>query len=203
MGLEPAVGTKFIITCIVATWLVACATGVGDPGASEDEIAESGGAGSGGDPDDPGDGGDTGSGNSGNMPMGSGGAGATPGSGGDAGPVCDPPNHLCGGICVGNTPQTGCYQSQSCTACPTPTNGSATCAADGTCAAMCNAPYVAQGASCVCPQQCCSNNDCGGGATCQNGTCVQPMTCDQVLCTALCLVQGKFGLCQGNTCLCL
>ena len=199
MAVELSVGIKLIIPFVVAALVTACATGIGDPAASENEITESGGAGSGG---DLGDGGDSGSGNSGNVP-GSGGSGAMPGTGGDPGPQCDPPNHMCGGICVGNTPATGCYQSQSCAACPNPVNGTASCSIDGACAAMCNAPYVAQGNSCVCPQQCCSNNDCGGGATCQNGTCVQPMTCDQVQCTALCLIQGKFGLCQGNSCVCL
>ncbi len=176
--------------------LVACATageGVGVEELNEGGDASTSGAGGDGGDDDP----------MMNTTSGTGGAGGMSGTGGMA-PQCEPPGHLCGGICVGNTPATGCYQSVSCASCPTPLHGSATCTPDGLCAAECNAPYVPNGANCVCPTQCCSDADCGGGgSTCQNGTCTTPQTCDQVQCTAICLIQGLFGLCVGNTCTCL
>ena len=127
--------------------------------------------------------------------------GQGPGGGGAGSPMCTPPEHLCGGICVGNTPQTGCYQSTSCNPCPFVTNGTTKCTNDGLCDFDCAAPYVKSGSICSCPTQCCSNADCSGGATCENGQCVEP--CDQVLCTALCLIQNKVGLCQNNQCVCL
>lgn len=172
----------------------ACATGIeGDGGELDGDggDASMGGAGGNGKTDDP---------------MMTTTSSSTTGGGGMGGmaPECDPPGHLCGGICVGNTPATGCYQSSTCASCPTPTNGTATCTMDGQCAAQCNSPYVPNGASCICPMQCCSDADCGGGGSvCQSGTCTTPQTCDQVQCTAICLIQGLFGICQGNQCLCL
>lgn len=182
---------------LVAT-LAACATG-GGTGESEEDVVEQGGMGGtqpmggmGGSP-------------TGMPPSGTGGTGTalpgTGGMGGDPGPTCDPPQHLCGGICTGNTPATGCYQSLSCDPCPTVVNGTATCDTNGQCAAMCNSPYVPSGTSCVCPNQCCSDADCGSGASCQSGACVQD--CDEGACIAVCLIQGKVGVCVSNQCTCL
>ncbi|MCA9623383.1 MAG: hypothetical protein KC731_30390, partial [Myxococcales bacterium] len=134
------------------------------------------------------------------------GTGGEPGFGGDMGsggmgPQCNAPQHLCGGICVGNTPATGCYQSMSCTACPNVPNGTATCTMDGYCGANCNPGYMPSGTTCVCQSQCCSDADCGSGSSCQNGTCVAD--CDQALCIAACLLQMKVGICVSNSCVCV
>jgi len=129
----------------------------------------------------------------------SGGGDGGSGSGGDPND-CMVPQHVCGGLCVDNTPGTGCYQSTSCSACPTPTNGSATCTTDGLCDVMCTAPYVKNGTNCNCPTQCCSNTECGSGETCENGSCVAP--CDPPTCIATCLLQQKVGICLNNICVC-
>jgi hypothetical protein len=159
-------------------------------------------------PDDDGGGGFVGDGGGGAATTSTTSSGAGPstggggsGGGGAGGPMCDPPEHLCGGICVGNTPQTGCYQSTTCTACPSVINGTTTCTAGGLCDFTCTSPYVKNGPSCSCPTQCCSNADCSGGATCDNGQCVEP--CDQALCIFNCGLQNKVGVCQGNQCICL
>ena len=203
------VTTVAILSLATMAGAMGCATGIGT-GEGEDDVVEVGGnAGVGGDVATGGTGGTGG--NPTGMPVtgGVGGTGGNPtgmpgtgGMGGDPGPTCDPPQHLCGGICTGNTPATGCYQSVSCTPCPTVTNGSATCDANGQCAAMCNSPYVANGNQCVCPSQCCTNADCSGNATCQNGTCVQQSTCDEGLCIFQCGLQSMFGVCVNDMCVC-
>ena len=187
---------------------VACAQGTGT-GEGDEDVTEVGG--------NAGFGGDVGAvGGMGGNPTGTpstGGVGGTGGSpagmpgtggmGGDPGPTCDPPQHLCGGICTGNTPATGCYQSVDCTPCPTVTNGTAACDNNGLCAAMCNSPYVANGAQCVCPSQCCTNADCGNNASCQNGACVPDPTCDEPLCIFQCGLQNKLGICINDMCACI
>lgn len=193
--------TSAVVLALAAT---GCAQGTGT-GQDEDDVVEIGGnAAFGGDAATGGMGGNPtgmpGTGGMGGSPAGMPGTG---GMGGDPGPTCDPPQHLCGGICTGNTPATGCYQSVDCTPCPTVTNGSATCDANGLCAAMCNSPYVANGNQCVCPSQCCTNADCGNNASCQNGTCVQDPSCDEPLCIIQCAVQNKVGICISNNCVCL
>lgn len=133
-------------------------------------------------------------------------AGGAPGTGGAGGmdpPTCDPPEHLCGASCAGNTPATGCYQSVSCSPCPTVTNGSAICDSNGSCAAQCNSPYVANGTSCVCPNQCCSTADCGANQTCDGGSCVDTATCDQGLCIIQCAITMQVGICVGDVCTCV
>ena len=204
-----------ILTAMVG--FVACAAGACATGGGEsniDDTTSSGdsssngsgsGGGGGGKSDNPSGSTTSGGGDGGGGP-GSGGAGngsGSGGSGGDPGPTCSPPEHMCGGICVGNTPATGCYQSVSCTPCPNVTNGSAICSMDGNCDVMCNAPYVPQGLACVCPTQCCSNADCGSNANCVNGTCEQQGSCDPVACAAICLLQMAIGICQGNQCICI
>lgn len=126
------------------------------------------------------------------------------GSGGVGDKRCEPPQHICSNVCEGNTPQTGCYQSTSCNPCPFVTNGTTKCTNDGLCDFDCAAPYVKSGSICSCPTQCCSNEDCSNSFLCENGQCVEP--CDQALCTALCLIQNKYGVCLarlGNQCVCL
>jgi hypothetical protein len=130
---------------------------------------------------------------------------------------CGPTEHECAGQCVGNTIQSGCLQSMSCTPCPTPVNGSAICTAAGACDVICNAPYTKQGTSCVCATQCCSVADCPAGETCSGGMCSGGGSsssssgggsCNSDDCTAMCIaqcfIQMKFGIgmCVGNTCQC-
>ena len=198
---------RTIMGALVWCGLVACAkAGDGDAGDGGGGYGTGGGYGAmGGKADTTSGGASTSDGGSGGDTSGTGGDTTTTsgsgGTGGDPGPICNPPQHLCGGICSDNTPATGCYQSVSCTPCPTVINGTAICSAQGACAPSCNSPYVPSGNNCVCPQQCCNDNDCSGGATCENGSCVDP--CDEPLCIALCLIQGKVGICLANQCVCL
>lgn len=133
---------------------------------------------------------------------------------------CGAQEHMCGGICVGNTPQTGCFTSTSCSPCQAPANGTVLCTADGLCDTQCNPGYEEQGAACVCPSQCCSNADCGGGGMACNGGVCQCVAqccsdndcpynyevCDGGACAcdpALCIIDcGGFGACIGNDCFC-
>ncbi len=119
--------------------------------------------------------------------------------GGDCGAM----EHKCGGVCTGNTPQTGCYTSASCAACPSPANGTSTCTPNGTCDITCNFGFIKSGNACVCDpnaQQCCTNNDCNAGETCQNNQCIAP-PCDQNLCIIQCF--PGLGICVGNVCTCV
>ena len=117
------------------------------------------------------------------------------------GPMCEADEHLCGGICAPNTPQTGCYQSDACTPCSTVTNGTTKCSSDGLCDFDCLDPYQKSGNTCACPTQCCSASDCSSGQSCENGQCITP--CDPFECLALCLLQMKAGMCSGNQCVCI
>jgi hypothetical protein len=126
----------------------------------------------------------------------------TTGAGG-GGPSCGPMQHLCGGVCAGNTPQTGCFASSpSCTPCANPpVNGYTTCSASGACDFECNAGWQKSGNACACASGCCSDADCTGGQTCQGGTCKAP-PCDDQACFISCFMQCG-GACVNNTCLCL
>lgn len=132
-----------------------------------------------------------------------GGESATGGAGGMGPPTCDPPEHLCSDTCEGNTPATGCYQSSSCSPCPSVSNGVAICDSNGSCAAQCNTPYVANGTTCTCPNQCCTTADCGANQTCDNGSCVSTQTCDQGLCIIQCAITNQVGLCVNDVCTCV
>ena len=117
-------------------------------------------------------------------------------------PECNPPEHFCGGICVGNTAQTGCYGSSSCTPCTAVQNGTTTCTAAGVCDFTCALPYQKNGNQCVCPTACCVAADCGGDA-CVGGVCQTP--CDDMLCEIACIASGYvMGICTDQyTCSCL
>ncbi|MEM9691244.1 MAG: hypothetical protein AAGA56_01745 [Myxococcota bacterium] len=120
---------------------------------------------------------------------------------------CEAPDHLCGGICVGNTPDTGCTESADCLPCPTDPNGMAVCSDDGYCEIQCTAPFVDSGGMCECPTECCGDADCTTG-TCQpDGTCgggsggsCAPGSADFITCTGLCLL--LMDVCNPQTCLC-
>lgn len=131
------------------------------------------------------------------------GASSTAASSSASGLVCNPPQHVCNGQCAGNTPDTGCTTSVSCSPCPSPVNGMAACAINGTCDVTCNAPYVKSGGSCVCGAACCADADCNGG-TCVNGQC--QAACNQAACAAICIIQCMkpgLGVCQNNKCVCI
>jgi len=155
--------------------------------------------------------GDGGSGNTGNTGNngGSGGSGASGASGGSGGQMCPAGKHYCGGICVGNTPATGCFTSVTCDPCPAPPSGGTTvCDAAGMCDFTCSAPYMKQGNACVCSQQCCSNADCPNGGTCSGGVCMQPPPmCDandcQAQCILMCFPGFGIGMCGAAGCQCL
>ena len=100
-----------------------------------------------------------------------------------SGMMCPAGQHLCGGICAGNTIQTGCFGSNNCVPCPAaPVNGTSICSGNGTCDFTCSANHVKQGNACVCASACCSDADCGGGGSvCSGGTCtVVAPACDGV-----------------------
>ena len=80
--------------------------------------------------------------------------------------TCSSGEHACNGACVLNNSVNSC--GSSCTACPVPANGAATC--DGTkCGVTCTTPYVACGSSCDVTSKPCGN--CGTETqTCNNGT---------------------------------
>ncbi|MEM9874924.1 MAG: hypothetical protein AAF928_08515, partial [Myxococcota bacterium] len=89
------------------------------------------------------------------------------GAGGDPGPTCTPPQHLCDGMCVGNTVASGCTNSVTCDPCPEPSsNGAATCTPNGDCSVACDAGYTAVGGQCQCATECCSEADCSGNEVC-------------------------------------
>lgn len=121
--------------------------------------------------------------------------------------MCAPPQHLCNGMCAGNTIQTGCYASVSCVPCPqSPANGTEVCSAAGQCDFNCNAGYMKSGGGCVCATQCCADADCPAGSTCVGGSCQQQASCDQAVCAAFCIIQCMgfgIGLCVNNLCTCL
>ena len=130
---------------------------------------------------------------------------ASSASSSSGGPMCGATEHLCSGVCAPNTPQTGCFTSQTCSPCLAPANGSSICSAQGLCDVSCNSGYNKSGTTCVCASACCQNADCPSGQTCMGGTCSGGGggTCDQAVCIATCLIQGKLGICQGSTCLCI
>lgn len=129
-----------------------------------------------------------------------------------SGMMCPAGQHLCGGICAGNTIQTGCFGSNNCVPCPAaPVNGTSICSGNGTCDFTCSANHVKQGNACVCASACCSDADCGGGGSvCSGGACtVVAPACDGAACTsgcfASCLFQGKVGIgtCINDACVCV
>jgi hypothetical protein len=60
--------------------------------------------------------------------------------------VCSAGTHLCGGLCSSNGDVNSC--GSSCTPCPVPPNGAATCTPNGTCDFTCNAGYIRCGNGC-------------------------------------------------------
>ena len=130
---------------------------------------------------------------------------STSASSSSGGPMCDSDEHLCGGICAGNTTQTGCFQSVTCAPCAAPPiHGTSTCSAAGLCDFTCGSGYTKSGNSCVCDSECCSDADCANGASCSGGTCSDPPPppCDDNACILECAAFFCVGICLGDTCTC-
>ena len=93
----------------------------------------------------------------------------------DTGTGCQAGFHLCAGVCVDDTAPATC--GTSCTPCPAPANGLASC--DGTsCSVSCDPGYVACSTGCCgCGDVQSDPNNCGacghscGGQTCVGGVC--------------------------------
>lgn len=126
---------------------------------------------------------------------------------------CPAGQHLCGGVCAGNTPQTGCFGSSNCAPCmAAPVNSTSICTDNGTCDFTCGGGYVKNGNACVCGTAvCCADSDCGGnGSTCVGGNCTVPATCDGFQCATSCLAYCLFtkgtpglGACLFGNCNCI
>ena len=132
----------------------------------------------------------------------SGSASSSASSSSSGGPVCNAPDHLCSGVCTGNTPASGCFTSQVCSACAPVQNGSPMCTPQGFCDVSCNAGYQKNGYACICSSMCCSDANCPAGQTCSGGVCKAP-PCDPAACTASCIFQGKIGTCIAGMCICV
>ena len=102
---------------------------------------------------------------------------------------CPAGQHACGQLCVPDAAVTSC--GTTCTACPMPSNGTATCtAATSTCGVSCSAGFQPSGTSCVDVNECASGNGgCSTNATCTNTSgsrtcaCRAGFTGDGVTCT--------------------
>jgi hypothetical protein len=109
--------------------------------------------------------------------------------------VCGTGQHRCGAGCVDdlpNEPANGCRFGCG-DPCPTPPDGRATCAADGTCTFECDPPFFRDGAACVCRARDCTElgwmcgspddgcgrtldcGTCGGDGVCMSGVCSCPL----------------------------
>lgn len=163
-----------------ASVIAACATGTADEATSSTDATATGQGGS-----PAGTGGAT---TTSSTSSGDGGAGAGP-------PMCDPPQKLCGGVCVDGMVANGCSASAECLPCPEPTsNGFAVCDAGGACAVECDEGYDPQGSECVCPGECCDNSDCASSEVCADNTCTTD--CSQGseaygLCVLLCVAMNQ------------
>ena len=131
---------------------------------------------------------------------GTGGASSTGASAGSGG--CGPGEHFCGGLCAGNTPATGCWQSASCESCNAPAHATPTCTDEGACDFACADDYHLVDGQCRCALECCTSLDCSGDNVCSGGTC-QPPPCYNLDCIGSCLLSLQCGgLCFGDTCTC-
>ncbi len=205
--MEYVVSMRWGLACLswvaMASCFVACATGTVDEDINDATESTSTSSGA----------------TSGSGGMGTGGESATSSSssssssstttgGGGMGPMCNPPEHLCGGICVGNTVQTGCTNSVDCSPCVAPTaNGSVSCSGSGDCTTTCDQGYTQVGTECTCATECCSENDCSGSEICdQNGQCTNNCSITNppgfLACQAICALLSMS--CPGNgSCTCI
>lgn len=141
-----------------------------------------------------------GSGGAGGGAAGSGGEGGAGGSGG--GSPCGAMQHLCGDSCAGNTPASGCLTAgPGCTPCGAPEDATPACTPAGICDFVCDDGHVKIGSACQCATECCSALDCPSGQSCSGGLCVTG--CDPSACLFLCFMQGMFGICQDDLCICM
>ena len=110
-----------------------------------------------------------------------------------SGTLCGYQQHLCSGSCEGNTIETGCFTSTSCSPCPTPTHGKAVCGASGVCDLQCDTGYQANAAKTDCevippPPECCDDAECPFLTVCLDGYCRSPFAsaCDPARCNTFC-----------------
>lgn len=90
----------------------------------------------------------------------SGSAGAS-GTAGAAGSSCTGPQHMCSGVCTGNTIESGCFTSSLCLACPPPPlHGTEVCSNQGQCDFICDQGYSKNGIVCQPNPGTCSDTDC-------------------------------------------
>lgn len=81
---------------------------------------------------------------------------------------CPGGTHDCAGVCLPNTSLLAC--GDSCSACPAPSNASATC--DGTdCDFECDQDFSRCGSECIPEGACCDADDCGAGVICVDNQC--------------------------------
>ena len=110
----------------------------------------------------------------------------------DSGPTgCPSGQHDCGGGCIDdldNEPANGCRLGCG-EACPTPPDGEAACAEDGTCTVGCTPPFRLVDGECVCEARTCEDMGvmCGApedgcGMTLDCGTCMGEGSCIDGLC---------------------
>jgi hypothetical protein len=115
---------------------------------------------------------------------------------------CPSGKHDCNGLCVADSSPGSC--GTSCSACSTPTNGTATCSA-GACGVTCNTGYKkCSDDSCVPTSACCSSSDCpaltNGIATCGAGhACVTACNNGFHLCGSTCASNLAVATC-GTSC---
>jgi hypothetical protein len=136
---------------------------------------------------------------------------------------CAPGTHECGGQCLADASINSC--GASCTPCPMPANGQATCELVGTaraCGFTCATGYKKCGTQCIPNASCCVKEDCpavaNGAATCSanhlcgftcgggfhacNGMCVSntsTASCGSS-CTACAAPAGGTATCDGTAC---
>lgn len=107
---------------------------------------------------------------------------------------CPSGTHDCSGNCVDNMSSMTC--GTSCSACPTPSGGTATC--DGSsCGIRCSGstPKVCGDR---CAAECCGDTDCSGNDKCVNGSCECQRQCSGRTCGSDgCF--GQCGTCQANS----
>jgi hypothetical protein len=115
-------------------------------------------------------------------------------------PCADPSTHNCGGTCVANSSPLTC--GTSCTPCPAPDNGQATC--DGSsCGLVCNAGFFRCGDHCIASGMGCRVQPCADPSkhNC-NGQCVpndSVMTCG-ASCSPCLAPDNSQATCDGSSC---
>lgn len=119
----------------------------------------------------------------------------------DMAPTCGSGTHVCESMCASNLDTKTC--GSSCTPCPVPLNGSATC--DGmACGVSCTGNFKACMGACIATTSCCMASECpvpmNGVATCASGMC--GFTCNMGYhpCGAACVSNMDVATCGPSSC---